>query len=462
MSSTQITILLSIVAYFVLMFLMGLFSSHNQTHSGFIIGSRDVGYIPTLGSLAASFRDGSGIVFWVGFGVSIGYGGLWLFVGVMIGLLFFAICGAKIREFAKEKDYITISEIIRNELGAATSKISAFLVLIFCLLAISMQLYVSGNIISTIVSIPAWVGVVSAASIVGFYLFLGGYSAVVKTDAIQFFLILSLIVIAFISPPPKDVLLNFGSFLDIGFKDATAFVLFGALYMLASADTWQRVFSARNKKVINISFPLAGIFLVFMTLALLFLGMSAKPLLEGDIAANDIFFAIFEQNVFSIATMAFIAVVTMAITMSTLDTACYLFTATLAKAFLPADISKTRERYIRFSQIIFVMILTTMSILALMISDVIQFMFNAISLITILAPVHLLVGFRLLQKAPRLDILIAGSVIASAIVYLVMFYLGYMEDFMMMLVPAGLSFVLCGISLLGFQYIIHRNKNTSS
>lgn len=450
----QIVILSALGGYFALMVLIGLWAARNQTHEGFVIGSRNVGYIPTMGSVAASTRDGGGIIFWVGAGATILYGGFWLFIGIAVALVLFAVFGPKIRTAAAEKDYLTIGELVRNELGPVTEKTGAFIILCLSLLFVAIQLYVSGNLLAEVLSVPSWVGVFSAAAIVGFYMFFGGYGAVVRTDAIQFFLMLSLIILSFSFPPPKEEVLNLGSFFEIGLKDGFALFIFGAFYMLGGGDTWQRIFSARDKKVIRASFPLAGIFLVLMTLSLLFLGMSARPLLTGDIPSGDVFFSIFTQGVFPVPVLAFIAVVAMAITMSTLDTFCYLFTATLAKNFLPKNISGTRERYVRFSKIIFILILATMSILALMISDIIQFMFNAASLITILAPVHVFAAAGLTHKAPRLDILMAGSVMASLFVYLVMFSLGYMEDFIVMLVPAGLSFVLCTISLLGFKYVM--------
>lgn len=448
MDSFQLTILVSLGIYFIFMIAIGLIASRKEDHQEFVIGNRNVGYIPTIGSLATSFRDGSGFVFWIGAGAATGYGGLWVFIGVTCAFILFSFFGQKVRNTAENKGFITIGEMIRHELGPFTEKTGAAIILIVALLAIAMQLYVSGNLISKIAGIPSWAGVTSVASVVGLYLFFGGFGSVVKTDAIQFFIIIALSLIVFIIPPEKEVLMDFESLFSIGAHMGIAFFFFGFGLALASADAWQRLFAARNKNVIKYSFPLAGMFLALMTITLVFIGLSAQSLLT-DVAAGDVYFAMFENQIFPVPILAFIAVATMSVTMSTLDTYAYLFASSLAKNFLPEKASATRDKYIRFSRIVFIVLMISMSALALMISDIIEYLFAVISLFVILAPVHLFTGLGLFKKSKNLDILISLILLISAVTYIVMFSMGFMDDFLVMLVPAGLCSVLCTISVLG-------------
>ena len=82
MTEAQILTLGAIALYFVVMLAIGIIAGRGQSHEGFVIGGRDVGFIPTVGSLATSFRDGMGVIFWFGFGVTAGYAGLWVFLAL--------------------------------------------------------------------------------------------------------------------------------------------------------------------------------------------------------------------------------------------------------------------------------------------------------------------------------------------------------------------------------------------
>lgn len=462
MTPTQIIILSAISVYFAAMILIGLIASRNQSHDGFVIGSRDVGYIPTIGSLASSFRDGMGVVFWFGFGATAGYGGLWLIVGAVAGLFLYALIGPRVRELAKKHDYITIGEMIRARIGVVSEKTTALIVIAFALAYIAIQLFVSGNLFATVLGIEAWIGVVSVAVVVGFYLFFGGYSTVVKTDAIQFFLIISLILVPFFFQPGKEDVMNIGTLFSQSVDFQWGIGLLGFFLVLGSADTWQRVFSARNDKVIRASFPLAGVMLGIMTLSLIFLGLAAKPYLGENIAAEKAFFLIFEGDYIPSWLLAYIAVVVMAICMSTLDTMCYLTAATIGKNFMPPRVTERREQYVLLSRIVMVVILIAMSVLALTISDVIQFLFNASSLLFILAPVYLAVALGLPHRKHReTDVLITLSVVASTIIYLFLFVNGYFDGSLMMtMIPVGVSIMLTGIVLVMDKYglINHSTK----
>jgi SSS family solute:Na+ symporter len=454
MSSLQIILLSAIGAYFLVMILIGLLASRKQDHEGFVIGNRNVGYIPTMGSVASSFRDGSGIVFWVGFGLVTGYGGLWVFIGSTVGFLFYGLFANRCRKISEEKGYLTVGDMLRDNTGPITEKLASLIIVSLALVGVAMQLYVSGNLISIIIDIPAWTGVFSVATVVALYLFFGGYESVIKTDAIQFFLILSLIIVSFSNPPPIESITNFASLGALGWRDSLVFFTFGFAYAFAMPDGWQRVFSARSSKVIVIAFPLAGLFMIIMTISLLFLGMSAKPFLP-DMEANDVFFAIFENQVFSVPILAFIAVVTMAITMSTLDTYTYVFTSSLTRNFLPQQMTESRNRYIYVSRILFLIVLITMSILALTISDIIEVLFSVTSVMAILGPVYIFTALGYFSPSKRTDIITSLCITVSLTVYAVFYFKGYMDDYLYLLIPTGLCFCFCILSVYGLKYMRH-------
>ena len=448
MSETQIITLSAITVYFLAMIAIGVMASRSQTHEGFAIGSRNVGYIPTIASLASSFRDGMGVIFWFGFGVATGYGGLWMFLGVVLGLLTMSFIGPAVRKVAAEGGYITIGEMLRARFGVITERATALIIIIFALMMIAVQLHVAGTLFSSVLGIDSWIGVACICVVVGFYLYFGGYSTVVKTDTIQFFLIISLIALPVFFAPSKEAVMNFGSITSLGLRSSTGLVIIGFFYVFAGADMWQRVFSARDENVIKRGFPLAGIMLIIMTLSLIYLGMACAPFLGEGMQAKDAFYQIFQKDFMAPPLLAFIAVVVMAICMSTLDTFCYLVAATLGKNFMPARVTGERDNYIRFSQIVMLLVLISMSIVALTIEDVIMFVFEAASLLYVLAPVYLFAAIGMPKlKNRQTDAYTTIAVILSAVLYLYMFRHNMFSDLLLTGAPVACSFILTGIAL---------------
>ncbi|MHA1550299.1 MAG: sodium:solute symporter family transporter, partial [Alphaproteobacteria bacterium] len=255
--TTQTIILTALGLYAFLLLIVGFLSTRGQTHEGFVIGNRNVGLIPTIGSLAASLRDGGGIIIWIGIGFTIGYSGFWIVAGVLLGLLVLSYFGPRVREIAIRKNYITVGQMLTDVIGKYTSRSVSGIILFLAALIISIQLYVSGNLVANILGYPSWIGICAVALVIALYLFAGGYSSVVKTDFIQFFVMFSFIAIPFFIEPAKADIMNIQQLFVLGENDLAYFGV-GLFLMLSGADIWQRIFSARSKNVIRWGFPLVA------------------------------------------------------------------------------------------------------------------------------------------------------------------------------------------------------------
>ena len=128
--------------------------------------------------------------------------------------------------------------------------------------------------------------------------------------------------------------------------------------------------------------------------------------------------------------------------MSTLDTFCYLFSSSVSKNFLSPETTNSSEKYIRVSRFIMLGTLTVSSVFALTINNVIETVFSASSLLFILAPLYVAVGFGWLNKTARLDAMVSISMLVSACVYLVMFLRGDFADMMMLMIPVLVNSVM--------------------
>ena len=81
MDTFSVSVIVSLVVYIGMLVVLGIRSNQTQSQDNFAIADRDLGVIPVASSLSATFRDGGGIALWVGFGFTIGYGGLWVMFG---------------------------------------------------------------------------------------------------------------------------------------------------------------------------------------------------------------------------------------------------------------------------------------------------------------------------------------------------------------------------------------------
>lgn len=454
MSEFQIISLTGLGLYLLMLIGMGLWSKKSESQDGFVIGSRNVGYTATFGSLSASFRDGGGIVLWVGLGVSASYGALWLIFGCILGLLIYAFVAPPLRQIAADNDFITIGEMIRHRLGNLTEKFTAAIVVVFTLANIALQLNVSGMLFAEITGLEGWIAILSIAAVISLYMFLGGYSTVIKTDTIQFFIILSVIFVPLFLTPAKSDILNVSTLFSDTLDNRIAFFLVGFCYVLSSSDSWQRVFSARNENVVRFAFPLAGLFLLIMSLGLIWVGMGAKNNL-GDVEQSQALFEIFRQQALPVYILAFMGIAIMSITMSTLDTMCYLFTASVAKNFMPPEFTDTRTKYVRLSQVVIIMVLVSMSVIALTIHDAVDFLFKAASLVFILVPTYVFTAAGWLKKSKRLDMLVSISLLASVACYIAMSIRGDFDTlFILQMVPVALSTILHLICVWAYPSLI--------
>ena len=446
----QIIFLSAIALYVIILLAVAFHSARGQTDEGFVIGSRDVGLIPTMGSLAASFRDGMGAVFWTGIAYTQGYGGLWLIWGAIIGLLFLAVVGPKIRDHAEKEGFITIGDYLENKLGNASEKVVSMFVMLKSFLFIAIQLYVIGLICANVFDVDGAYGVIGTAIVILIYLYFGGYSSVVRTDALQFFMILGLIAVPFFIQPDWDAALDFSTVNSMGWQSSLGLFIIGMFYVIAGADTWQRIFSARNKTIIRWAFPLSGVFLMVMTLTLIAIGYGMIGVLPADIDPSQALFALFgAMDSANPYVIAFMGVTIMAISMSTLDTEAYVFTSSFVRNFLPkSKFSDSREHYIRVSRALITFLLIGTVFVSLAISDVIQFLFDAVSLVYVIVPLMVFSIFGWLERNEKQDLYLTFSILIAASVYVYMFLSGGFVNLLYNCIPLAVSVTLCGASAL--------------
>lgn len=441
--------------YLSVMVLTGLWCRRREDDQGFIIGNRSVGIIPTAASLAASFRDGGGIAFWIAAGFAAGYAGMWLLLGVACSALILAFIGPRLRDESGKAGYITIQERVRDYVGTRSAQLASVISLIFGILIISLQYHVSGSIFAEILGIPKFAGVMVVGFILITYMVTGGYKSVVVTDTIQFFIMFSLVMIPFMIKPSMDDFTNVGTLFESSWSDGIALFLFGLYYLIMTPESWQRIMSARDKRTIRYGVPLTALILTLMTLSLIWLGMGLKQIYP-DIDKATVYATMFrDTGAIAPWLLGYILLVFLSITMSTQSAACYSFVSTLGKIFLPGKTEKNKD-YISFTRMGITVALVLAGILSLTVSKAVEYMFDIMGFVLCLSPIYLFAAicprvsaYKKLTKAgkTRVDKVMAASVLAGVSVFFVFVSTGMTEQgFIYTVTPGVGATILAGLS----------------
>jgi Na+/proline symporter len=414
--------------YMLAMVAIGVWIARRETTGDFIIGGRKVGLLPTAASLAASFRDGAGIALWLTLGLHGGYGpAFWFFTAIGVSAFVISYFGPRVRQQAEEFNHLTMSERVEQFIGPHTARLTAIVTLVFSLFLIALQYHIAGGVFARMLGWqPVW-GIALVMGILITYLVMGGYKSVIITDTIQFFIIVSFIALPLFVQPTLADIGNVASIVSGTLDETLSYVFGGFFLLLVLPECWQRIMSARDMRTVKWSMPLAVLLLVIMTLSLVWFGMGLR-LAVPDINMAEPYFDLFTgEGKLPAPMLGYIALVFIAITMSTQSASCYAFVATLGKVLMKSSVN-TDRKYMYFSRIAMVVVLIVSAALALLISDVIRYFFDVLGFIIVLAPIYIVAAMTptpWLGNTPaaraELDRTLVAITLVAIALYLVLF-----------------------------------------
>lgn len=357
-----------------------------------------------------------------------------------------AMIAPRIREMALANNYVSAAEMVADRVGPRTHKVVTALILIVAILMCGGQFHVMGEILATIFDVQSHYTIFGIVLVVGFYLWAGGYSTVIRTDIIQLFIVCALASTVFFIPPQTQDLTNFASFASMG-NDFFPILLSGFFNMLAAADIYQRIFSTRSDRVARIGLPLGGGFLFILCAGLIFMGMGARPLLP-DADPFKLFYEFFTIEAISPYVLAFAIIAIFAMGMSTLDTQVYLFNSTLLTDVIKRDPVTERAEYIRDSRIIMLALMIIVATISVTMENLIQYLLNLVAIFNIAAPAYMLSIFSK-ELSERRDRLVAASLAMTLLLYGYMVWQNMFQgSFWALIVPPVVASILVALSLI--------------
>ncbi len=323
---SSLTVIVLVGTFFVLLGYLN--SKKFVNNKNYIVGDRDENTFSLTASLTASAL-GAWILFgpasaatWGGIGAVIGYA-----LGTAAPMLFLYNFGPKIRkEFPKG---LTLTEFIKKRFGIGILKICLFLILFYLTIFLIAEVTAIAALLKYISQVPLWVTAAITLIICLLYILRGGFKLSIITDKYQFSFIVVIIlsslflVLGKLDIPSFEIIKkNLPNLIDKSYlPNYTA----GLTFFIAVATTnlfhqgnWQRVFSAKNNRILKSSLIYSSL-ITFMIVfwmgytGLLSLSLNSKVI--PDLAFFDLL--IDKKNS---AIVIFILILAMSLTLSTIDT----------------------------------------------------------------------------------------------------------------------------------------------
>jgi sodium/proline symporter len=204
-------LVLTFGAYLVILIAIGVYfflTTETRRLSDYLLAGRDVGTWPIAVSEVSSVASGWTFFAWVGVGFTVGLGGLWFSLTmVVLVILMYRYVASPFRRQSEELDSLTVVDHLSaafadERLGPAIRVVSTVAIVLFMTSYIGAQIIAAGQAMDTGLGIDYANAIVIGGLAVGLYTVLGGFNASVWTDFFQGILIF----IAAVSLPTLAIL----------------------------------------------------------------------------------------------------------------------------------------------------------------------------------------------------------------------------------------------------------------
>ena len=309
--------------YFLVLLVIGFFAGRNKSKEEFLIGGRAVKAFQSMASVGSSLVGAGMLLSYVALVITYGAGAIWLFVGYIFGFFVFSNFAKYIHPMSQQHQFYTLPDYFYHKFGRNTGLLSAIVIVLICIGWIAVNFIGGGKIIESYTGIPFHYSTIIVGSIIGIYLILGGFKAVIQTDTIQFIglLVLSVLLIYLLTNYSLQLKASDLNIFNISFGELLSFFLVGVIVPLASAELWQRIYAVESVATFTKSMQWLSVFLGCIGIILLFIGLIIRneiPNVSPDTALVDGFGALLPAGLTGLAVIVFYSTI-----MSSADS--YLF-----------------------------------------------------------------------------------------------------------------------------------------
>ncbi len=292
-------------------------SKRIKSTEDFHLCGRELGKVPAALSLAATEFSGSGLIGGAGLAYAIGISGIFWNYGAIPAYIFIGFFVApRLRKLRLN----TIPEYIGTAFGVETERLAAILQIIEAVAFVAVQILVSAILLAALFDIGTAEASIIITAAFAIYTMMGGLWAVVWTDALQYVVLMTGIIVAVvltwiavggIDGMRADLPESYFSPTELGLWTPLAWACL-ALYSYGVDQAYmQRALAAKDPATARFAYLFTACNYVVFGACVAFLGMAAAALLPGlesqDEALPELIAQVLPEGVRSLILTAILA-----------------------------------------------------------------------------------------------------------------------------------------------------------
>ncbi len=319
-----------ILAYILIVLVIGYFSSRKQSGADFMIANRELSLFSFVSSVVASGIGGTILVVYTAFIYEFGAGALFGFLGMMCGYLLFWYMSKSLREQAHVHDFHTMADHFIHRIGRRAGLLVGGVITTLMTISLLKQFIAGAGILSAISGWSYDVALFTSTGVVLLYLLMGGFKSVVKTDVFQYGVLIILVVVIALSFITQSHI-TFAEVIrsDMSATLALSFFMYGFLVVWHLNELWQRIYAAKNDQVIRKGMVIAGVCMLVIGIGIALIALSVRVSLPGIDPEKAIVYGMLE--VLPPELLGLGIVLLFAAIMSTADSIVFILATNIAK-----------------------------------------------------------------------------------------------------------------------------------
>ena len=272
-----------VVIYLVVILVIGGWRLRMRSLEDFHLAGRSLRMILLTGTFCATIVGASSTIGMAGLGFSKGLPGAWWMLSGTIGMLVLTFFAGKIRSTG----CYTLPQLVGSFYGERTRVAASVLIAVSWVGVIAVQIIASGNVLSAVFGGDRTLFMVACTAVFVLYTAHGGQSSVVRTDLVQFLIIIVGMILLFQAAlnATGPGLLSSQSFPiseKMGGWDVISMLLVVGSAYLVGPDMYSRLLSAHSPREARISAFVSAIILI----PLAFLITSPGNLFQVSLSGN--------------------------------------------------------------------------------------------------------------------------------------------------------------------------------
>ncbi len=361
----------------------------------FFIGGRRAGSLIIAGSLTATILGSSAVLGTANMAYDTGFSAMWWLLCAFIGLLILVPLSVRVRRYGR----YSFPELIGHFYGRQAFFISSVIIPVAWIGVISAQVTGSAKVLNSFLGMDYGLGVVLSGFLFMVYTFAGGQVAILKTDIIQAFIIITGILYLFVhifffgqGNALEGLGQSFPFSEGFGWFELAVLLLTLSTTYFVGPDIYSRLFCARDERAARTAVVITALAVLVMAFVIVYTGVYACTIMDIDTKSRtvlvDLSMVILPEWAIGLMTAALLSAI-----MSSADTTLLTASTIISEIFCLKD----RGRFIVLTRV-FIILLGLVSIFfALYVRNIISSLLTALTIFSgsfVIPSVAGLLGYR--------------------------------------------------------------------